>query len=164
MKKLMIGFGAAAFFALAPVGIEAQVQLGPTIALHDDFDFGIGATVSFQAPAIGEGIGFMGDFIVFFPDVDGVDYLEFNANLTYDFLIENSSIVPFALGGLNVARISVDAGPLGSESETELGVNLGGGIVFDAGSFRPAVGGRFEVNGGEGFVVFATLPFQVGNN
>ena len=49
-----------------------------------------------------------------------------------------------------------------SAATSDLGVNLGGGIAFDAGSFRPLVGARFEVNGGDGFVVFATLPFEVG--
>lgn len=160
MRKFMIGLGVAAFLAIVPVGLEAQAQLGPTLALHDDFDFGIGATLGFRAPGIGEPVGFMGDFLIFFPDRDGLDYLEFNANLTYDFPLEDSPIVPFALAGLNVARVSGDA----VINDTSVGVNLGGGIVFNAGSFRPAVAGRFEVNGGEGFVIFATLPFQLAAN
>ncbi|MDH3271433.1 MAG: hypothetical protein OEN56_08890 [Gemmatimonadota bacterium] len=162
MRKLASGLAVAAL-VIAPAAVSAQVQIGPTLAFHDDFDFGIGATFGAQAPQLGEGIGFMADLIIFFPSTDGVDYFEINGNVTYDFPLENSTVLPFALGGLNIARASVDAGTLGSVSNTEIGLNLGGGIVFDAGSFRPAVGGRFEVNGGEGFVLFATLPFQVGN-
>lgn len=162
MRKLVTGLATAAFLALGPVAVHAQVQIGPTLALHDDFDFGIGATLAAQAPGLGQGIGFMADFIVFFPDTDGVDYLEINGNVTYDFPIEDSTVLPFALGGLNIARVSVDAGALGDASETDIGVNLGGGISFDLDRFRPSVGVRFEVNGGDGFVVFATLPFEVG--
>jgi hypothetical protein len=164
MRKIVLGLAAAALLAAIPRGVDAQVQIGPTLAFHDDFDFGIGATVSAQAPGLGEGIGFMADFIVFFPDTDGYDYFEINGNVTYSFPLAESTVLPFALGGLNIARASYDAGTLGDGSNTEIGLNLGGGIVFDAGSFRPAIGGRFEVNGGEGFVLFATLPFEVGGS
>ncbi len=40
---------------------------------------------------------------------------------------------------------------------------LGGGIEFDLGTFRPVAGGRFEINGFEGFVIFITLPFALNN-
>lgn len=162
MRKFLSALAAVAFLALGPAGVDAQVQIGPTIAFHDDFDFGIGATLAAQAPQLGESIGFMADFIVFFPDPQGVDYFEINGNLTYDFPLAESTVLPFALVGLNIARASVDAGTLGNASNTDIGLNLGGGLSFDLGSVRPSVGGRFEVNGGEGFVIFATLPFEVG--
>ena len=162
MRKLLSAFAVAAFLALGPTGVAGQVQIGPTLALHDDFDFGIGASIAAQTPGIGEGFGFMGDFIVFFPEPDNLDYIEFNGNVTYSFPLAESTVLPFVLGGLNIARASIDDTLGDSVSDTDLGVNLGGGIAFDAGSFRPLVGGRFEVNGGDGFVVFATLPFEVG--
>lgn len=162
MRKTVLGFALAATFAVAAPSIQAQpFQIGPTLAYHDDADFGIGATVGTQLPSLGQGIGFMGDFLIFFPDEDGVDYFELNGNVTYDFPLVNSTVVPFVLAGLNLGRVSVDR--VGNDSnETELGLNLGGGVVFDLASFRPAVGGRFEIEGGEGFVIFATLPFSVG--
>ena len=162
MRTLAIALTALAFGVAAPQQAQAQVQLGPTLAFHDDFDFGLGFTLSGQAPALGERLGFMGDFIYFFPDADNLDYLEFNANLTYDFALPESTVTPFGLLGLNVARVSVDVPDLGDNSETELGLNLGGGVRFDLGNFRPSVGGRFEINGGEGFVIFGILPFEVG--
>ena len=48
-------------------------------------------------------------------------------------------------------------------NHTDLGLNLGGGVEFDAGTFRPVVGVRLELSVGESFVVFAALPFQLGN-
>jgi hypothetical protein len=148
--------------AIAPIAAEGQVLLGPTLAWHDDVDIGIGATVGFELPAIAEGVGFLGDFLLFFPD--GFDYFELNGNVTYDFPLAESTAVPFALGGLNLGHSSVDAGPLGDVSDTDVSLNLGGGVAFDAGSFRPKVGGRFIIGDGTSFVLFATLPFRVGTN
>lgn len=159
MRKLVSGLAAAAFLALVPMTAHAQVQLGPTLAIHDDFDVGIGATLSGQAPSLGQGVGFMGDFVFYFPDAG--DYFEINGNVTYDFPLESSTVMPFVLGGLNIGRYSVDV--LGEDrSNTEVGINLGGGIAFDAGSFRPSVALKVDIGGYEGFVVFATLPFQMG--
>ena len=164
MRRIMIALGMVAIGALTPLASQAQVQIGPTLAFHDDFDLGLGGTLTVQMPAIGEGIGFMADFLMFFPSEDNVDYLEINGNVTYDFRLEGSAVQPFALLGLNVARASVDAGSLGDESNTEIGLNVGGGIAFNVGSLRPSLGGRFEISGGEGFVVFFTLPFEVSGN
>lgn len=159
MRKLVSGLAAATFLALAATTAEAQVQFGPTLAIHDDFDVGIGATLSGQAPSLGQGVGFMADFVFYFPDAG--DYFEVNGNVTYDFPLENSTVLPFVLGGLNIGRYSVEV--LGEDrSNTEVGINLGGGIAFDAGSFRPSVAVKVDIGGYEGFVVFATLPFQVG--
>ena len=150
---------AVAVFA-APRAAQAQVTLGPTAAFHGDFDFGIGATVAAPLDALGEGFGLLADFLYFFPE-GNLDYLELNGNVTYDLPLEDSPVMPFVLGGLNIARASVEAFGV-SASNTEIGLNVGGGIEFDAGSFRPTVGARFELSGGEGFVIWGTLPFALG--
>lgn len=161
MRKFVTVVGAAALFSLAPLSAQGQVLLGPTLAFHGDFDFGVGATVGFAADNITEGFGFMGDILFYFPDVGS--FLEFNANATYDFPLEDSTVLPFVLGGLNFARYSVDI--LGQDfSSTDVNLNLGGGIAFDAGSFRPKAGVRLVVGGGSAVVIFATLPFVVGGN
>ncbi len=151
---------AATLLALMPSPAHGQVLLGPTLAWHDDADLGLGATVGFELPNLATGVGFLGDFILFFPD--GMDYFELNGNLTYDFPRAGSSVVPFALAGLNVAHASVDLGGLGDASDTEIGLNLGGGLAFDAGKFRPKAGARLTLGDGSAFVLFITLPFRVG--
>lgn len=166
MRKLAIALCVLALGVLvSPRNAEAQVQIGPTLAYHNDFDVAVGGTMNVQMPALGDRIGFMADVLVFFPDSDNVDYLEFNGNLTYDFPLENEMVRPFALAGLNVARVSVDfAGEIDSVADTEIGLNLGGGLSFELGAIRPVIGARVEVGGGEGFVLFATLPFDVSGN
>ena len=151
-----------AVLALSPGLSQAQVTLGPTLAFSEDADLGIGAMVKASLPGLGERVGLMADFILFFPSPTGVDYLEINGNVMYGFPVESSKATPFVLAGLNLARGSFDASGV-TGSNTDLGLNLGGGVEIDAGSFRPVLGVRIEVRGGESFVVFGTLPFVLGN-
>lgn len=155
---------AAAAFILIPARGDAQVAVGPTLAFHDDADFGVGAMITAPTPSLGEGLGLMGDFTLFFPDGD-VDYWEINANVTWDIPVEDRPVAPFVLGGLNLANISVDIpdSALGADdSNTELGLNIGGGLRFPAGNLEPLVGIRAELSGGEGVVIFGALPFAFG--
>jgi hypothetical protein len=164
LRKVTAVFGAAAVFALAPLPAQSQIYLGPEVAWNDDADLGIGAGVEFDLPSLYPGIAFHGDFIYFFPD--GFDYFEFNTNLTYDFPLEGSSVVPFALAGLNIGRVSLDT-DLGipgadSASSTDVGFNLGGGVKFNAGNFQPRIAARFAL-GNDNFTIFALLPFRIAN-
>lgn len=166
MRKFLVIFGAATLIALAPLQAQGQVYLGPTAAWHDDLDLGVGATIGIDLPSISPGVAFMGDVFIFFPS--NADYFEFNANLSYDIPLEGSSVVPFALAGLNLGRISYDSDDVDpgfdvdGGSSTKLGLNLGGGASFDIGRFRPKVGGRFVlIDNGPDFVFFVTLPFRM---
>lgn len=161
MRKLTFMFALAAAVAI-PSTAQAQVSFGALAAYHDDFDLGIGAYVGFPLESVYEGLRGQADFTYFFPDSDFIDYFEINANALYDIDIE-SSVTPFVLGGINIARVSVDD-PTGlgdafgfDASSTEFGLNLGGGVAFDAGSLRPSVGARIELGGGEGLVIFGQL-------
>lgn len=154
---------AAAFLAFAPASADAQIYIGPEIAFNDDADLGIGASLEFDLPSIDPALSYMGDLVIFFPG-DDFDYLEINTNLTYDLPLENTSVVPFVLGGLNIARASFDGGPgEDSESDTEIGLNLGGGVKFDAGTLQPRVGARAVLGGSETFTLWLAVPFRVAN-
>ncbi|MDZ7780585.1 MAG: hypothetical protein U5R14_11740 [Gemmatimonadota bacterium] len=143
---------------VAPKAGQAQATLGPAIGWHDDYDVGIGAALNVPLTEFGAGVAIMSDFLYFFPE-GGVDYLEFNGNLTYAFS-DGARVAPYILGGVNVANVS---GGLMAESETRLGVNLGGGIYLNLGRLRPTVGVKAEVGGGKGLVLFGHLPFVIGN-
>lgn len=156
MRRLALSALALAALVAAPSAAEAQVSFGPVVAFHGDADFGAGALVKMPLPVLYENMGLMGDFIWFFPE--GFDYWEINGNLTYDFAVANSSIVPFALAGLNVAHASVEFEGV-SASDTELGLNLGGGVTFGGSRLRPTVGGRIQLGGGESFVLFGAILF-----
>jgi hypothetical protein len=162
MRKSALVIAAIAGFALAPSVVQAQVTIGPELAFADNNrNFGVGPAFTFSLPSLGEGFALFTDLLIFFPD-GPADYIEANANVTYDFPLENSTAVPFVLGGLTLANSSVTVGTV-STSATDLGINLGGGINFDLGKFRPSAGARFQIEGGDGIVIFLTLPFVVGN-
>lgn len=159
MRKLFSVIAAAAILAV-PGQADAQVSLGPTVAWHDEADFGIGVMADIPLPALAPGAGILADLTFFFPDQEDVNFLEINGNLKWEFPGSGEMpVVPFALGGINWARTSVDDTDF---SDSEVGLNLGGGIRFNAGNFRPIVGIRVEIDGGEGFVIFGTLPFSLG--
>lgn len=161
MARTLRALAVAAALVAVPSFAQAQTTLGPTVAFHNDFDFGVGAALTMPLESVHQNIGLLADVIIFFPE-DGVDYFEINGNLTYDFAVEDSNMVPFLLAGLNVARISVDVGGF-SGSNTDMGLNLGGGLKFTAGNLRPMVGLRLEIEGGDGFVLFGSVPFALGS-
>ena len=160
MKKLLCAVALAGMLSL-PASVSAQVQAGPLLAYHDDLEaLGIGAFVEIPVASV-EGLSIAPDFTFYFPD-DPVDYFEINGNVVYDFTVApDSPVVPFALGGLNIARASVDTGA-GSVSDTEVGLNLGGGVNFRAGSLAPFAGAKFEFQDGTSFVLFGGLGFALG--
>ena len=171
MRRMFLAFAVMVALVAIPSDAFSQVRAGPFAAFHDDADFGIGAFVNFAVPEIDENVAFSADFGIFFPDDGGydevdVDYWELNANALYRFPIENSVVSPWALAGLNIAHgsVGVDLGEFGSASgkDTEIGVNLGGGLTFGTGSMQPFVGAKIELSGGEGAVLFGGLVFEIG--
>lgn len=145
--------------------VAAQVSFGPQLNWSDDFDLGIGGRVQapltqFMTPAEGSPMNTMfviGSFDWFFPgdEVDGVDvtYIEINANAAYPLVVENFR--PYVGGGLNVARVGVDFENEAFEdsSETEIGLNLLGGLSFVLGGFDTFAEARLELGGGEQLVL-----------
>lgn len=112
---------AEAQFSLIPyLGYNTEDGLGPLIGIGAEFDapnLG-GLTLSIQP-----GIEYV------FTDGDGVDYLQLDGNVIARFGAPGASILPYAGAGLGVAFVSYDIGD-DSETETELGLNLLGGIIF----------------------------------
>ena len=174
MKKLLAGSAVLALIAL-PAGVHAQsFTIGPTVGFHGEADFGIGGYISIPLDDESERLAINGSFGMFFPsgasigttEVD-IDYWEANADLVYSLPID-ASVAPFAMAGLNIARVS---GGVSSDlieqdlsaSNTEVGINLGGGIVFPNDTVRPFVGAKYEIGGGEDFMVFGGIGIPIGN-
>ena len=171
MKNLLKVAAVAGVLLLPMSEAQAQTRVSPFLAFHDDFDLGVGAAVAFPLAEVHENLSAVGSFAFFFPgDGSGfgvdVDYLEFNADVMYQIPMDGASVVPWLLAGLNIARISasVDISGVGSasNSNTEIGLNAGGGITFPRESVSPFAGAKIELGGGEGFVLFGGLSFPIG--
>ena len=132
---------------------------GPQISLGDDSDFGIGARAEFDLK--GPPLTIIGSFDYYFPG-GSVDYWEFNGNLIYNFDIPSApTVTPYAGGGLNIAHVSWGGSDefVDDHSDTRAGLNLLGGARFDAGSIMPFIEMKFEIEGGEQFVVTGGILF-----
>lgn len=155
MRKLL---GAVALVGMLtmPSGAEAQT-LGAVGAYYDDLEaFGLGAYVAIPIPQVYEGLSFNPNFVFFFPD--GGDYWELNGDVVLSFPLEDDSpIIPFALSGISIGRTSA-----GSFSDTDIGLNLGGGVAFPLESVRPVAGAKFEIRDNTGFVIFGGVGFPLG--
>jgi hypothetical protein len=161
MKKLLCTVALVGMLG-APAIVSAQATVGPLAAFHDDFDFGIGGFASIPVPSLDPNLSIVPSFVYFFPG-DPLGFFEINGDVMYQFEVSDETpVLPFAFAGLNVARYSVDIDGLGSGSNTEIGLNLGGGIKFRAESLEPFAGAKFEIQDGSGFVIFGGVGFQVG--
>jgi hypothetical protein len=160
MKKLICALAFAAMLGV-PASASAQVQAGPILGYHTDVEaVGVGAFLGIPLASI-EGVQLVPNFLWFFPD--NYDYFEINGDVVYNFLVSaDSPVQPFAFAGLNIARTSVDLGQFGSASSTDVGLNIGGGVNFVAGSLNPFAGAKFEIQDATGFVIFGGLGFTLG--
>jgi hypothetical protein len=148
-----------------PAEARAQTVAGPYLAYHDDFDLGIGAFIEVPIPSYAEGLSLTADLGIYFPgDHVGTDvnYFEINGGALYRFEVDSDVVSLFALGGLNIARRTVDDDDVDDRSKTDLGLNLGGGVTFLHGAVRPSVGVKIELSGGDGYVIFGALGFPLG--
>lgn len=159
MRKL---FGAVALAGMlaVPNMVQAQAQtvVGGMLGYHDDAEaLGIGAYASFAVPELHENISILPSFIYYFPD--GYDAWELNGDVAYRFPVSGDSpVIPVAFAGLNLFHTSVS----GVGSSTDVGLNLGGAVVFPMETIRPSAGAKFELQDGTSFVIFGGIGFPLG--
>ena len=174
--KTRTAYIAVLSLVLGPTPLVGQAFLGAELAYANDLDLGVGLRVDLPVEAIHERFSVTGSFLYFFPgessdEIPGVEadveYWEFNANGRFRIANDEVSLTPYVGAGLNVGRLtgSVDISGVGgaSNSSTEAGLNLLGGLEFGRGPTRPFVEGRFEVGGGEQFVVSGGISIPIGN-
>jgi opacity protein-like surface antigen len=176
MKRYAILLAGLALVHLAPAQAEAQVNFGPYVAWGDNADLGIGGRVDvglgnafgvdsgpFQNLFLNSGVTY------FFIDCDegGFDeidcsWIEINGNLAVPFTLGGSSLQPYAGTGIHIARVSFDYSdnPLVDDvDDTEVGLNILGGVFFPISDLRGFGELKFELGGGEQFVLSAGILF-----
>ena len=173
MRRLTMALATATLLIALPSQAWGQFQAGPYLAYHDDADLGIGGFVGVALPEIDENLSVVADFGLFFPSEHGLEgsdwsYWELNGDAVYRFPLEDVGFTPWALAGVNIARWSQDHGPAGpgdpSGGDTEIGLNLGGGVTFGEGPVAPFAGVKFELSGGDGAVIFGGFAFTIGGD
>lgn len=116
--------------------VDGAIRVGGHLGYGSDIEsFGIGARGDY---AVTQNILLAPDFMYFFGDDDfGIDINWFDINLNGNYLIEinNPDLIPYALGGLNIAITSLDCNDIlasicEDRSNTEIGLNVGGGLDY----------------------------------
>jgi len=160
MKKLLCTVALVGMVVAVPGSVQAQTVVGPMAGYHDDLEaLGIGGFISVPVPALDPNLSIVPSFVFYFPD--GGDALEVNGDVMYAFEVsEDTPVLPFAFAGLNIFRTKPDF--TGASADTDVGLNLGGGVTFRAESLRPFAGAKFEIHDGTGFLIFGGVGFPLG--
>lgn len=147
---------------IVPRSAAAQARFGAQLDFGDDQDLGIGGRVILDLEELRD-VQFVGSFDWFFPDEPaGVDitYWEINGNLVYAIDAPDlPSISPYIGGGLNIVHRNREFASGADSSDTDAGLNLLGGAIFDTRSITPFVELRLEVEGGDQFVITGGILF-----
>jgi hypothetical protein len=146
---------AAAAVVICSADAEAQA-FGVQGVWGDDTDFGIGVRAEWNLTNVFTNQGpfsrtfLITEFNYYFPDCDPIDcnFWEINGNIAVP--ITAQTIDPYVGLGLNIAHASVEAGDFEGD-DTEVGLNLLGGLRFNLGTLGAYTEGRIVLSGAEQF-------------
>jgi outer membrane protein X len=146
--------------------IDGAIRVGGHMGYGTSIEtFGIGLRGDY---AVTTSILIAPDFMYFFGKNDFVDVNWFDINLNGHYLIEinNPDLVPYALGGLNIAITSLDCNNLpGSiceeSSDTDIGLNIGGGMDYSVGRMTMFGELRLVVGQADQLVFIAGVKFPL---
>lgn len=159
MKRFTVLTAFAFLLAAAvPLSSQAQFKVGPraTIDVSDIDAFAIGGDVRYDLSQVEAPIQLSGAFDYYFADdvvigTEEVSQTIFTVDLNGHYMIPTEgAIAPYAGAGIGITSVSFDIDtPIGNVGgdDTDIGLNLVGGIEFQAGSVRPFAQGQFTVGG-----------------
>jgi len=167
MKRLFL-FSAVLLLGMGLVSAQtskAQVSIGPRLGvpvgdLSDAASLYIGADARFNTPSLP--VVPNASFDYYLTDVDGQSIITVDLNALYPFEGTGMSFLPYGGAGLGITRSSFEftnpaTGQTTTNTDSEVGFNLIGGLQFQTGSLKPfaqanvTVGGdntRFGLTGG----------------
>lgn len=165
LRTLVGGAALAGVLAVAtPTAANAQIGFvaQASYAVDGVEEIGIGGGVNFGIGSLTEkyGIKLETTFDYFLVE-DPLSFWQINGNLLYDL----KSVPNLYLGtGLNYSKSSVDDSGTGACSivdcsSSDIGLNILGGYKLGSGKMAPFIQARFELGGGEQFVVTGGIRF-----
>lgn len=166
MRKVLVGLVAVVMCATVAPAAQAQ-RFGVQADFGTDTDVGIGVRGEFDLRNVFTNQGaFSRAFIVasfdyFFVDCpQGADcsYWEINPMLAVPITVTNPKITPYLGGGLNIGNSKVEAGGF-SASDTNIGLNLLGGLRFPMGGLSAYTDARIVVGDNDQLVLTFGILF-----
>ncbi len=154
MKRITITFAVVLVMSLVgALRAEAQSQIGVGL-MYDSDTKSAGVDGRLSVPIAGKNLRFAPNLDVFLPN--NYTFVRFDANLQYVFAPLRNSGGAYLLGGLDVGYVSVN-----SSSNTELGINVGGGISGPVGPFSLFGELKFVLGNYDGIVLGGGFLFDM---
>ena len=158
MKTLRTAFCALFLFGLMaapPAQAQTPWQLGPLLGVNvDNNELVVGATarINLKSAPITLNPGFD-----LYPGIDGSLFV---VNFDGHYHFEGQAVVPYAGGGISWSRRT----PEGGESRSDIGLNLKGGVLFNArGLGQPYAGAVLNIaDAANPFILEAGFLFRIG--
>ena len=163
MKRLVLGAAVVALSLVAAPAAHAQVGVGvsaglsmPTGDFGDAFKSGysVNGLIGFSMPM--SPIGFRGEIGYNSWDgksdvADGVTASSLSGTANVVLQVPGMIVAkPYLIAGLGEHRMKLDAGSIGSDTQTKLGWNVGGGLNFGLGTLKTMVEARYVTVNTEG--------------
>jgi hypothetical protein len=161
-QRILLAAGLTLLTTQPPmVAAQQPAQFGGQLSFANNANLGIGARMVSDFASLvpsARNVSLLATFDYFFPG-NNVAYWELNGNAVYRATISGARILPYVGGGLDIAHAGSPFSGFGP-SGTRLGLNLVGGTWFrTASNLRPFLELRFEISGGQQFVLAAGLLF-----
>lgn len=164
MSKFRSLVTAVALVVVGAANAQAQ-RFGAHAIWADDAGIGLGARMEMdmsgklsKQPPLSRAF-FIGQFDFFLDPFEGADGTYFEINPGIAVPLNATTLKPYVGAGLNIAHMSVDAGPAGDVSDTELGINLLGGLKLNLSGLDAFTEARIALGGGEQFSISFGILF-----
>lgn len=152
MKKLLCTL----LFAAGLYAAQAQIQVGVGLGYGlDNEEIGLNLRAGY---GLNDNWRVAADYLTYFIEGDGISYNEINLNANYSFGSE--TFRPYGLAGLNITTVKINF--LGfSSSNSELGLNVGGGLQYFVAEKVALFGeARYVISEFDQLVIGAGVIFQ----
>ena len=154
MKRITIALAITLVMGIAgTLHLQAQNQIGVGL-MYDSDTKSAGIDGRLVLPIAGPQLRFATNIDVFLPN--NYTFVRFDANLQYVFAPLRRGGGAYLLGGLDVGYVSVN-----SSSNTELGINVGGGISGPVGPLSLFGELKFVLGNFDGIVLGGGLLFDM---
>lgn len=165
MQKVCKLLMAVALVVVGATTAEAQ-RFGAHAIWANDADIGLGARMEMdmsgklsKQPPLSRAF-FIGQFDFFLDPCDPSDCTYFEINPGIAVPLNATTLKPYLGAGLNIARMSVDlGGTLGTQSDTDFGLNLLGGLKLNLSGLDAFTEARIALGGGEQFSIAFGILF-----
>ena len=165
MRQVRNLLAAVALVVVGASTADAQ-RFGAHAIWANDVELGVGARMEMdfsnklsKQPPLSRAF-FIGQFDYFLDPCEPADCTYFEINPSIAVPLNATTLKPYVGAGLNIARMSVDfGGTIGNQSDTEIGINLLGGLKLNLSGMDAFTEARLALGGGEQFSIAFGILF-----